>query len=197
MRSGSGLGLLELVVVVALLGLGMAVALPAVSRLASGERAAGAARTLATTMQALRFRAVADGRNHGLRFSRDASGWSWTIVRDGNGNGLRSAEIAAGTDPTLSGPHRMRDHDRGVRLGFPPGGPVPRIPPASGAIDNLDDPIRFGRSELISFGPLGTSSSGTVYLTDGRESGFAVRIYGPTTRVRVWRFSRATRRWNL
>jgi hypothetical protein len=61
----------------------------------------------------------------------------------------------------------------------------------------VDDPIRFGRGDLVAFSPLGSSSSGTIYLTDGRSELWAVVLYGATARVRVWRFDRTAGRWRL
>ena len=57
--------------------------------------------------------------------------------------------------------------------------------------------MRFGRSDLISFGPLGTASGGTLYLTDSRHRLYAVVLYGRTARVRVWRYDTREGRWKL
>jgi len=57
--------------------------------------------------------------------------------------------------------------------------------------------VRFGRSDLVSFSPFGSSSSGTLYVTDGRRGLFAVVLFGPTARLRVWRFRPEERRWTL
>jgi hypothetical protein len=116
-------------------------------------------------------------------------------VRDGNGNGLRTDEIADGTDPTLSGPQRLERAAAGVVLGFPDAGPVPRIPPADGWIDDLDDPVRIGGAKLLSFSPLGSSSTGTLYVTDGRLRLYAIVVYGRTARIRVWRYLVTRGRW--
>src|SRR6185295_14772541 len=92
----------------------------------------------------------------------------WYEVRDDNGNGLRVAEVKKGVDATLSGPHRLEDSVERVTLGFPPIGSIPKIPPDSGTIAGLEDPIRIGSTDLLTFSPLGTASSGTLYVTDGR-----------------------------
>ena len=55
--------------------------------------------------------------------------------------------------------------------------------------------MRFGRSDLVSFSPDGSASSGTLYVTDGRDGLYAVVLFGPTARVRVWRFDRRNGRW--
>ena len=84
-----------------------------------------------------------------------------------------------------------------VRLGLPPGGPYPEAPPGTGRLVAGDDPVRFGRSDLVSFSPVGSASSGTLYVTDGRDGLFAIVLYGPTSRLRVWRFRPLERRWAL
>jgi len=191
-----GSSLIELAAGLAILALLAGVVWPKLGELRRSALAAAGARHLAASLHGLRWRAVAGGRAEGMLFARDAAGWSWQRVRDGNGNGLSTAEVEAGVDPTLSGPHRLEEVARGVTLGFPPGGPFPRIPPATGWITGLDDPIRIGNSELLSFGPLGTSSSGTLYLTDTRRRLYAVVLYGQTARVRVWRYDAEAAQWS-
>jgi hypothetical protein len=155
---------------------------------------AAAARDLALTFHALRWKSVAQNRSHGIYFEQTAEGWRWFRVRDGNGNGLRTAEVNNGTDTILSGPHRIGDRVSGVAAGFPGAGPFPKVR-GGGNIGNLEDPVKFGPSNLISFSPLGSSSSGTVYLTDGRRELFAVVLFGPTVRVRVWRYDPQNGNW--
>lgn len=196
MRSG-GVSLLEVVLVVALIGLTLMVALPALADLGSTVRLSAAARQIAMQFHALRWKSVTLGTNCGLLFERDARGWYWREIRDGNGNGLRTAEVRDGTDPVVSGPHRLEEMISHVTLGFPSRGPYPAIPPRGGQIPNLNDPIQFGRSDLVAFAPLGTASSGTVYLSDGRQELFGVVLFGPTARVRVWRYQSRSRRWTL
>lgn len=199
MRSGPGAGvtLVELMVALAVGAFLVAAAVPAVSALRTSGRGAAGARVLVAAIQATRWEAVAQRRYRGLWFSQDGGRWSWRRVEDGNGNGLRTAELRTGVDRTLSGPHRLEDVVAGVSLGIPGGGPFPAIPPRRGAIRPDDDPVRFGRSDVVSFSPLGSSSSGTIYLGDGAGGMYAVVLFGPTTRVRVWRYDPAAARWSL
>ncbi len=192
-----GASLPELLVAVVLIGLGLAAAVPSLADLATNGRAAAGARHLAGTFHGLRWRSVARGTTHGLRFVRDTRGWSWWEVRDGNGNGLRTAEIERGVDPVVAGPHRLESSHEHVSIGFPPAERIPVIPPGPGWIDDLDDPVRFGRSDLVSFSPLGTASSGTIYVTDRRRRLYAVVLYGRSARVRVWRYDTRSGRWRL
>ena len=197
MSASRGFSLAEILVVVVLLALTILAVVPAAAGMLSGSRTAAAARHVALTFQALRFKSVATNRAHGLLFEQDVTGWLWYEVQDGNGNGLRTAEVRRGIDRVLSGPHRLEERISRVTLGFPDTGPIPAIPPRGGAIDALDDPIKFGNTDLVSFSPLGRSSSGTVYLTDGRLGLYGIVLFGPTARVRVWRYAVARRSWSL
>jgi len=192
-----GWTLIELLVVLAVIALALLVAVPGWSALSSTARTGAAAREMAMRLAATRWKSVSAGVAHGLWFRRDAQGWGWYEVRDGNENGLRTAELLDGTDLVLSGPHRLEQSVPGVRLGIPPLGAIPRIPPATGSLVNLADPVQFGRSDIVAFSPLGRASSGTLYVTDGGDGLFGVLLYGPTSRVRVWRYARRTREWTL
>jgi len=196
MAAPRGFSLLEALVVVGLVGAAVAVTLPAAARLRSAARTGAGARIVASRLVRERSRAVAGRRTHGLFFERDARGWTWTEVLDGNGNGLRTREVRSGVDPRLGGRRRLEDDVAGVRVGIPPGGPYPEAPPGTDLLSEGDDPVRFGVSDLVSFSPLGNSSSGTIYVTDGTDLR-AVVVFGPTVRTRVWRWSRTEGRWKL
>ncbi len=196
MRSAAaGFTLTEIAISVALVGIVTSALLPAATRIRSTALTAAGARHMALTLHALRWKSVALGRSHGLLFDQDAAGWIWYAVADGNGNGLRTSEVLDGSDPTLSGPHRLEDTVSGVALGFPLPRPIPRVPPGQGPLDDLDDPIQIGNTNLLAFGPLGTASSGTLYVTDRVRRLYAVRLYGKTARITVWRYNTKSGRW--
>jgi len=195
--ASKGYTLAELLAVLAILGMAVAVALPAAAMLRDGGRAAAGARTMATLLSAQRWKSVAGHRVRGLQFRNSGTRWSWREVSDGNGNGLRTAEITRGVDPVVSADETMEHLVADVRLGLPPGGPYPEAPPGTELLTEASDPVRFGRSDLVSFSPVGSASSGTVYVTDGRRGLYAVVLFGPTARVRVWRYRPEDRRWML
>jgi hypothetical protein len=185
----------EILVAIAVLAALVLAAAPAAAHLRNGGRAAAGARWVATSFAAERWRAVTLARAGGYHFAPDAGVWSWLAVEDGNGNGLRTAEVRTGTDRARDLRRRLgRDVD-GVEFGIPPGGPFPEAPPGTGTIGSGEDPVRFGRSDLVSFSPDGSASSGTLYVTDGMDGLFAVVLFGPTARVRVWRYDRRSGRW--
>jgi prepilin-type N-terminal cleavage/methylation domain-containing protein len=117
--ASKGYTLVELVAVLAILAMAVAVALPAAAMLRDGGRAAAGARTMATLLSAQRWKSVAAHRVRGLQFRRDASGWTWREVADGNGNGLRTAEITRGIDPILSVDDALGRKVQNVTLGIP------------------------------------------------------------------------------
>jgi hypothetical protein len=92
-----------------------------------------------------------------------------------------SRDIARGEDRLIGGPIRLDANMAGVRVGIMPGIPAP--PPDSGLLDPAD-PVRFGRSNMLSFSPLGTATPGTFYVTNGRLQA-AVRVTGGSGRVRL------------
>jgi hypothetical protein len=190
-----GVGLVELLVVLVVAAAPLAITVPALAAGAAESRTAAGARELAMMLHACRWHSVARGVARGLAFRRDATGWYWLEVEDGNGNGLRTGEVADGTDAVRSPTRRLEHRVAGVTLGFP-AGPIPSIPPGRGPISRLDDPVRFGTTDIVSFGPLGSASSGTLYVTDWRNL-YAIVLFGPTARVRVWRYDEVQRRWTL
>jgi hypothetical protein len=163
----------------------------ALAPLGARARAIGAARYLAALLQRERIDAVRTGRICGLRFDDDGSAIGFARVVDGNGNGLRSAEIARGVDPTRGPRTRLADAFAGVRFAIVED--VPSIDGGEGLAAGAD-PIRLG-SSILAFAPGGSATSGTLYLAsaDGRQ--FGVRILGATGRVRIFEFDRAAARW--
>lgn len=192
-----GLTAAEILVALALLAALVLVGAPAAAQLRDGGRAAAGARRVATAFAAERWRAVTLARSGGYHFAPDGGVWAWLPVEDGNGNGLRTAEVRSGVDRARDERRPLARDVQGVEFGIPPGGPFPEAPPGTGSIGSGEDPVRFGRSDLVSFSPDGSASSGTLYVTDGRAGLYAVVLFGPTARVRVWRFDRREGRWTL
>jgi hypothetical protein len=160
--------------------------------MASGARAVGAARHLAATVQRARLEAVRAGCVSGLRFRDDGRGEIvFEPVADGNGNGLRVADLDAGIDRVRGAAVRVIDAFAGVRFAV-----VDATPGIDGGPALLagSDPIRLGGA-LLACSPTGGCTSGTLYLASADRRQFAVRILGATGRVRVYEFERATGRW--
>jgi prepilin-type N-terminal cleavage/methylation domain-containing protein len=192
-----GYTLAELLAVLAIVAIAVAVTLPAAAQLRDAGRAAAGARVMASLLSSQRWKSTTTGRTTGFQFRKIGADWTWREVADGNGNGLRSAEIARGVDIVLGGDRSLGERVDHVTLGFPPGGTFPEAPPGTSRLQLGDDPVRFGRSDLISFSALGASSSGTLYVTDGHRGLYAIVLFGPSTRLRVWRWNPEELRWTL
>jgi len=138
--------------------------------------------------------AISESSKVGLKFRTEGDRYSYTLYRDGDGDGLLTVDIDSGVDPELV-PLRMLAHmGADVRFGFPEG-VVPADPGSPGSpLDRLDDPIRFGNSDIASFSPLGESTPGSLYLTGGGHL-FAVRVFGRTGKVKVIRYERESDSW--
>jgi len=194
-RTVAGASLTEVLAIVALLGilagLGSGPLLAALGRV----RLRSAAAELAARMRAARHAAVTRACSVGLRFEPENGGWRVAHYRDGDGDGMRSDDIARGVDRPFGIPYRPGDGRGGIRFGIPAGRVFPRIPPSRGSLQSDDDPIQFGSSNIASFSPLGDATSGTAYLTDEESRLAAVVVFGATSRVRILLFDPVTGEW--
>lgn len=182
---GSGFQLVELAVALALATVAVSVAVPLFLQLSATRRLETAAYELVGVLRLARSTAIRLGVNAGVKFRTDASSVSYTLYRDGDGDGLLNEDIDSGVDPQVAPTRNLQHLGRQIGFGFPPG-PPPRDPgDPSRRLDNLEDPIRFNLSDIASFSPLGGSTPGSLYLTDHLRHLAVVRVLGTTGRVRV------------
>lgn len=153
-------------------------------------RTSGAARYLAGRIARARIEAVARSANVALQFVTAGPTYEFAAFADGNGDGVRTRDITHGVDPRLTPPERLADNFPGVDFGVLAS--VPAI--EGGSLPPGSDPIRLGSANLLSCSPAGTSSSGTLYVR-GRSVQFAVRVYGDTGRVRLFRYDARAGQW--
>lgn len=188
-RRPRGFSLTELLIALAALAVVTLVTMPSLDRAFAVHRLRAAGHEVSATMHLARSWAARHSAHVAIRFERSDGGVgpadAWTLYVDGDGDGVLTRDVLRGTDPAVpsaSGLIRRPLRFAGrVHPGFPPG-ELPRDP--GGRRLQRDRPIRFGRGDLASFGPLGTATPGTVYLTDGRHLA-AVRVTGRSGRVRV------------
>ena len=84
--------------------------------------------------------------------------------------------------------HRLVEHDDAAIAQRVESGYVTSLEPGS-------DPLRIGRTALVTFSPLGSSSSGTLYVAAHRGPQMAIRLYGASGRVRVLMFDTRSGQW--
>ncbi len=190
-RLPAGQSLVELVLTVGLSITLAGIAVPAALAGLDHVRTAGAAHYLAGRFALVRMEAVKRSRAVGIRFERTSAGYRYAVYVDGDGDGIRTADIRRGADTPLGGAETLGDRFPDVRFGLIAG--VPEIG-SSGATSG-DDPLRLGRSDILTFTPFGTATPGTVYLRGRGPRQFAVRILGATGRTRVMEYSFGSRTW--
>jgi len=176
-----GMTLVELLVVLGIAMVGLGVAVPAIKAYTLESSVLGAARIFHGEFLKARSVAVRKGVQTAIRFERDGDEAWYSSYADGDGDGVRSADIEAGIDARIAGPLPLTGNAPGVSVAVLPG--TPCIPPDSGPLDA--DPIRFGRSDMLSFSPLGTASPGTFYLAGQSGLQAAVRVTPGSARVRI------------
>ena len=186
----AGFTLLEIIFVVGLVSATAAAVVPSWGTAIDNYRTIGAVRYVASRLQRARMDAVTRGFNAALRFTATGAAYSFSVYADGNGDGVRSADIDAGIDRRLLGPERLGEQFSGVEFGTLPG-----LPGVEGSTAPGGDPIRIGSAHMASFTPIGTSTSGSLYILGPHRAQFVVRLYGETGKTRILRFNTRANRW--
>jgi hypothetical protein len=188
----SGYSLAELAVTVGVVATVAAISVPAVGAGLDEARTAGAARYLAARLADTRMEAIQRSTEVAMRFASISRGYTYAVYADGNHNGVLARDVQDVVDLPIRGEERLSNHFRNVEFGTLPG--LPAID--AGGTAPGTDPIRCGTSNSLSFSPLGTSSSGTVYLLGRSRSQYAVRVFGGSGKIRVYRFDWRSNRWS-
>lgn len=188
-ESTSGFTLTELVFAIALSIVLLAFAIPVGGDALDDIRTRAAARFLAGRIATSRLGAINRSRAIALRFAPGATDYHFCAYVDGNGNGVRTADIQAGMDFAW-GVSRQLDSDfRGVHFGLALG-----IPDIDGVRNTNADGVRIGTARILTMSPDGTATSGTLYL-QGAHAQYAIRVLGATGRTRVLKFDRGSQTW--
>ena len=184
-----GATLLELLVVLTLLGIFLLALTADLSGSVRRKDFELFARELTVLMERSRWKALNERRYAGIVFSVQNGIYQAAFHVDGNENGIRTADVREGIDPLIEPPIRLTRGSGDMHAGIL-SSTIPQIPPRSGVIDQPDDPVKFGRSDIVSFSPMGDSSSGTLYLACvSQKQMYAIVVFGPTARMNIWRFS--------
>jgi hypothetical protein len=188
-----GFSAVELIVVFAVAATLLAATAHGAFQLQSALAVRSAAAELAATFFRARAYALARGVTVGIKFRRDGGRYEWALYRDGNGNGIRTAEIASGVDRSLGLSIAWPRSD--VRPGILKDGSVPDPSSPGRRLDRPDDPIRFNNSDICSFSPAGESTPGSIYLWDGRDRMAVLRVFGRSAKVRTLFYFRGEKSW--
>lgn len=194
LSSRPGFSLAELLVVVAIIGLVVSIALPNFATMRKRAALRAAAREIASVLRHTRSTAIARGHHVGVKFKRtDGGEWRYSIYADGDFDGIRSDDIRAGRD-VLIGPSRpVLLAAGGATIGLPP--TAVADPDDGSFLDDDASPVKFGKPALCSFSPLGGGTAGSIYVTDRFENVAIIRVVGATGRVRILIYDAGAKVW--
>lgn len=191
--SQRGLALVDVIAATALATIVTATAIPAVAGALDRDRAEVGAQYLRAQITRAQLEALRRGTCVALRWSMDGAESRWQVFADGNGNGVSERDIASGIDPAIGPEDSLSRHAPGVDLRI--NQPVPDIG-GSGTLDAGSDPLRIGRTSLLSFSPTGSATSGTLYVAAARGPQLALRVMGATGRLRLLRLDAGAGGWH-
>jgi len=186
----------ETVVTLVVVALAALVAIPSLGGAVRSAALRGVTERIRMQMLRARAEAMRTGKATALVFDYEqGGGWTCTIVMDGDGDGVRREDLDAGRDLALESIFQMKENKAGLGILT-----MVRVPDPSGhgwLGGDLGDPVRAGSGNIMTFTPEGTSSSGTLYFTDGKTNMRALRVFGITARMRALAWRVGWDRWQL
>lgn len=193
LRAVRGFTLAEILTVVAILGVIVLSSVPAFFNLRRRHAVRVAAAEIRAVFHFARSRAIARSTNTAIRFRKQNETWHYAIYEDGDGDGVRNDDIAAGRDRVVRGFRKLMQESGGAQVGLPD---IPlRDPDTRQRIPRGTSPVHFNRSQLCSFSPIGGGTAGSIYLTDGHDLAAVVRVYGATGKIRTLSWNAGSARW--
>lgn len=188
-RRSAGFTGVDLVVALSVTLVVSVIAVPLALHTIASARGRHAAAYLAAAIRLARTEAFTSRRPTAVVFDRSSGRWVFRLCRDGNGNGVRRAEISSGVDrcPAQGDDLSQRFPGASIRVD-------PTIPGPDGTLPSAQ-PVRFGTSDMASCNPGGGCTPGTVFVASAGGEQFAVRLGSMTGRTRVLRFNRASSLW--
>jgi len=188
-----GTSLPELLVVLLILGLVFTLSVPALTEFLAEEGLQAAAREVSAILTTARARAVFQGTDVGVKWISSGGDLVLSVYQDGNGNGVTTADIRKGVDRLVAGPYWLRGKYPGISFSFVPG--FNDLDPGGAPIGDLADPLRFGRSDICSFSPLGKASPGSVYLSNRKRRQAAVRVTPFNAKIQTFTWHGKSLKW--
>ena len=192
MIEARGAALIDIIVATTLCITLAAIAVPVIGGTLDRERTIVGARYLAGQLQRARLESLKRARAVAVRLELVDDRTHFQLFADGNGNGVLQRDIDRSIDWPLAPAEWLDDQVRGVSLRV--NQDVIEIA-GSTTIGPGEDPLRIGSTSLLTFTPVGTATSGTLYIAAERGPQMAIRVFGATGRIRVLMFDAQMRQW--
>lgn len=188
-----GAALIDIVVASALCVILGAVAVPVVGGTLERERTIIGVQYLAGQLQRARLESLKRAQAVAVRIELVGERTQLRLFVDGNGNGVLQKDIDKGTDSPLTLAEWLDDQARDISLRV---NQTIKDVAGTATLNPGDDPLRIGNTSLLTFSPIGSATSGTLYVAARRGPQMAIRIFGATGRVRVLVFDAQARQWH-
>lgn len=189
----SGAALIDIIVATSLCFLMAAIAVPVIGGTLDRERTIIGAQYLAGQLQRARLESLKRARPVAVRVEVIDDRTRLRLFADGNGNGVLQRDIDRGIDLPVTPMEWLDDQARDISLRI-----NQDVTDVSGEVtlEPGDDPLRIGNTSLLTFSPVGSATSGTLYVAAHRGPQMAIRVFGATGRVRVLMFDAQMRQWH-
>ena len=184
-----GYSLVELLLGVAIIGLVLGIAVPNFTAMRNRIAMRAAAAELRSIFHLVRMQAISNGTNRGVKFIQIAGQWHFILYEDGDRDGVRNDDIKKGIDTPYAPPRVVFREAKNITIG------LLEIAVKDADGDPVKSPVTFNNSAICSFSPIGESTPGTIYITDGAGNLWCVRVYGASAKIRTLRYDREAKRW--
>lgn len=189
MSRRNGYSLIDLLIVIAIIGMIIGITAPHFAKMRNRMALRAAAGELRSIFHLVRMRAISRGTNSGVKFVQLAGRWHFVLYEDGDRDGVRNDDINKGIDKPLSYPRVVFRQARNIDIG------LLGVPVKDADGDLVKSPVTFGNSTICSFSPMGESTPGTIYITDGDDGLWCVRVYGASAKIRTLRYDPGKKKW--
>lgn len=192
-RPARGITLLELLTTLAILSITAGLTAAAAHAYAGMSSLRAASHEIASVFSQARSRALFRNSYAGVKWIARDGDLTLQIHDDGDGDGVRNDDIDSGVDPLFFGPITVKSRWPKVTVAFIPG--FLARDPKGNPVGDLSDPIRFGRSDIASFSPVGDCSPGSVWLGDGKSRQALVRLTPGSATIGIYEWVGSRRTW--
>jgi hypothetical protein len=188
-----GAALIDIIVATSVCFVMAAIAVPVIGGTLDRERTIIGAQYLAGQLQRARLESLKRARPVAVRVEVIDDRTQLRLFADGNGNGVLQRDIDRAIDLPVTPMEWLDDQARDISLRI-----NQDVTDVSGEVtlEPGDDPLRIGNTSLLTFSPVGSATSGTLYVAAHRGPQMAIRVFGATGRVRVLMFDAQMRQWH-